>query len=119
MSNPGVNGIPSQSDRIEAGLNRVAARFPDMPVPEFLLSRMIIFVGRDLAAIHDALLHPHGLSEPDFRLLMILFSQDSGSAFPSELCARTAQSPAIIATMRNNRAIEILHPGASRQVISQ
>jgi MarR family transcriptional repressor of emrRAB len=96
MSNPEHDSLPSQVDRIEAGLKRVATRFPDLPVPEFLLSRLIVFLGRDLAAIHDQLLHPRGLSESDFRVLMALFSQDDGSAFPSELCARMAQSPANI-----------------------
>lgn len=96
MSVPSDTPGASQIDRIEAGLKRVAARFPDFPVPEFLLSRLIVMLGRDLAATHDRLLHPHGLSEPDFKVLMVLFSQDTGSAFPSELCARLAQSPANI-----------------------
>lgn len=94
--NSAEDPIPTQIDRIESGLKRVAAQFPDFPVPEFLLSRLVVMLGRDLAAIHDRLLHPQGLSEPDFKVLMVLFSQDTGSAFPSELCARIAQSPANI-----------------------
>jgi MarR family transcriptional repressor of emrRAB len=96
MSPVEPNTASSPIDRIEAGIKRVATRFPDLPVPEFLLSRLIVMLGRDLAAIHDRLLHPQGLSEADFKILMILFSQDDGSAFPSELCARIAQSPANI-----------------------
>ena len=96
MSHPDTTTEPSLIDRIEAGMKLVATRFPDMPIPEFLLSRLVIFLGRDLAGIHDELLHPRGLSEPDFRVLMVLFSQDTGSAFPSELCSRMAQSPANI-----------------------
>ena len=93
LENP---SLPTQIDRIEAGMKRVALRFPDMPVPEVLLSRLIVNLGRELSVIHDQVLHPRGLSEPDFRVLMVLFSQDDGSAFPSELCARMGQSPANI-----------------------
>jgi MarR family transcriptional regulator, negative regulator of the multidrug operon emrRAB len=96
MNCPKDNTVPSQIDRIESGLKRVAAHFPDFPVAQFLLSRLIVMLGRDLAAVHDRLLHPQGLSEPDFKVLMVLFSQENGSAYPSELCARLAQSPANI-----------------------
>jgi len=96
MSDAKDVAMSSQIDRIEAGLKRVATHFPHFPVPEFLLSRLIVMLGRDLAAVHDQLLHPQGLSEPDFKVLMVLFSQNNGSAFPSELCAGIAQSPANI-----------------------
>ena len=97
--------VPSpQIDFIEAGVRRVGQRFPDMPVPEYFLTRLIVLLGRDLAAIHDRVLHPKGLSESDFKILMILFSQDDGSANPSELCARIAQSPANITRISDGLA---------------
>ena len=39
-------------------------------------------------------IRPFGLTEAEFRVLTALFSQPEGAAHPSELCARTSQSPA-------------------------
>jgi DNA-binding MarR family transcriptional regulator len=39
-------------------------------------------------------IRPEGLAEAEFRVLSMLFSQPGGVAHPSDLCARTAQSPA-------------------------
>lgn len=39
-------------------------------------------------------IRPFGLAEVEFRVLTTLFSQPDGTAHPTELCARTLQSPA-------------------------
>ena len=88
--------LKSQIDRVESGLRRVKARLPALPMDEILLSRLIIFLGRDISATYDRLLKPQGLTDADFRVLAALFSQEDSSAFPSDLCAAMAQSPANI-----------------------
>ncbi len=88
--------IKSQIERVESGLQRVKAHLPGLPIDEILLSRLIVFLGRDISASYDRLLRPHGLTEADFRVLAALFSQADGSAFPSDMCAAMAQSPANI-----------------------
>jgi MarR family transcriptional regulator, negative regulator of the multidrug operon emrRAB len=53
-----------------------------------------VLLGREIAAMLEQTLRPHGLNETDFRTLMMLFSQPDGVAHPSDLCAFVAQSPA-------------------------
>jgi MarR family transcriptional repressor of emrRAB len=47
-----------------------------------------------MASMLELEIRPFGLTEPEFRVLMTLFSQPDGCAHPSELCAKTSQSPA-------------------------
>jgi MarR family transcriptional repressor of emrRAB len=79
---------------LEASLTRLSARMPHTPVPKILLSRMLIELGRSLSGLLEQQIRPFGLNEVEFRVLSVLFSQPQGVAHPSDLCARTAQSPA-------------------------
>jgi MarR family transcriptional repressor of emrRAB len=78
---------------IEAGIQRVAARFDEVPVTEAVTFRVLVLLGRELSMLIEQTLRPHGLNDTDFRTLMMLYSLD-GTAFPSDLCACMAQSPA-------------------------
>jgi MarR family transcriptional regulator, negative regulator of the multidrug operon emrRAB len=79
---------------IEAAVARTAGRFSEVPVVETSILRLLTLMGREISALLEQLLRPHGLNETDFRILMCLFSQPDGVAHPSELCAYVAQSPA-------------------------
>ncbi|MGO9513951.1 MAG: MarR family winged helix-turn-helix transcriptional regulator [Steroidobacteraceae bacterium] len=79
---------------MEASLLRLSARMPDTPVAGVTLSRLLLYLGRGMAAMLEQQIRPFGLAEAEFRVLTALFSQPQGVAHPSELCARTSQSPA-------------------------
>src|ERR1700676_2426875 len=84
----------SQFDMLEANLRALSARMPDVPLNEILLCRLLLHMGRDVAATFDQKIRPFGLAEAEFRVLTTLFSQPDGVAHPSDLCVRAAQSPA-------------------------
>jgi MarR family transcriptional regulator, negative regulator of the multidrug operon emrRAB len=79
---------------LEASLGRLSARLPIAPIPQIMLSRMLVELGRGMAGLLEHQIRPFGLAEPEFRVLVALFSQGEGVAHPSDLCARTGQSPA-------------------------
>ncbi len=79
---------------MEAALTRARARLPNVPATEVLIIRAVVLLAREIAALYEDALRPHGLNETDFRTLMILFSQPNHTAHPSELCAHVGQSPA-------------------------
>lgn len=81
-------------ERLEANLARLQHRFPDLPVTGVLLSRLLLHLGRGISTLLDHEIRPFGLAEVEFRVLATLFSQPDGVAHPTELCARTSQSPA-------------------------
>jgi MarR family transcriptional regulator, negative regulator of the multidrug operon emrRAB len=83
-----------QFDMLEASLLRLSARLPDTPVAGVMLSRLMLHLGRGVAGMLEQQIRPFGLAEAEFRVLTALFSQPDGAAHPSELCARTSQSPA-------------------------
>jgi MarR family transcriptional repressor of emrRAB len=83
-----------QFDILEASLQRLSARMPDTPVAGIMLSRLMLNLGRGMAGMLEQQIRPFGLAEAEFRVLTTLFSQPEGVAHPSELCARTSQSPA-------------------------
>jgi len=89
-----MNNTDSQMEMLEANLQRLSARIPDLPITGILLCRLIQHVGRDMAADFEQRLRPFGLAEAEFRVLTTLFSQPDGVAHPSDLCARASQSPA-------------------------
>ena len=82
-----------QFQNLEATLARLQARVPDLPLRSVLLSRLMLHLGRGMAAMLEQEIRPFGLAEVEFRVLATLFSQPDG-AHPTELCARTLQSPA-------------------------
>jgi len=79
---------------LEANLERLGGRFPEMPLAGVLLSRLLLYVGRGMSTLLDQEIRPFGLAEVEFRVLVTLFAQPDGVGHPSELCARTGQSPA-------------------------
>ena len=86
----------AQINQVEAGIVRVAARMPEVSVPEALTFRLATLLGRELTLRMDHWLKPAGLSEIEFRALILLFSQGEDQAHPGDLCATLALSPANI-----------------------
>src|ERR1700679_2586328 len=89
-----MNNSPSQFELMEANLQNLKQRMPDLPVSGILLCRLVLHIGREMAARFEQQMKPFGLAEAEFRVLTTLFSQPDGVAHPSDLCARTSQSPA-------------------------
>ena len=89
-----MNSIPSQFELMEENLQNLKQRMPDLPVAGILLCRLLLHIGREMAAGFEQQIRPFGLAEPEFRVLTTLFSQPDGAAHPSDLCVRASQSPA-------------------------
>jgi MarR family transcriptional repressor of emrRAB len=89
-----MNNPDSSFDKLEANLRALSARVPDLPLSGILLCRLVLQLGREMAADFEQKLRPFGLAEAEFRVLTTLFSQPDGVAHPSDLCARADQSPA-------------------------
>jgi MarR family transcriptional repressor of emrRAB len=89
-----MNSTHPDFGKIEENLERLRRRMPDMPISGVLLSRLLLHLGRGMAAMMEHQIRPSGLAEAEFRVLSTLFSQPDGVAHPSDLCARTSQSPA-------------------------
>jgi MarR family transcriptional repressor of emrRAB len=89
-----MNNTPIQIELMEANLQNLKQRMPDLPVNGILLCRLVLHIGREMAARFEQQMKPFGLAEAEFRVLTTLFSQPEGVAHPSDLCARTSQSPA-------------------------
>jgi MarR family transcriptional regulator, negative regulator of the multidrug operon emrRAB len=85
---------PSQFEMLEASLRRLRARMPETPIARIMLTRLLLNLGRGMAAMLEQQIRPFGLAEAEFRVLTALFSQPEGVAHPGDLCARTSQSPA-------------------------
>jgi MarR family transcriptional repressor of emrRAB len=79
---------------LEANLEGLSARIPDLPITAMLLCRLIQHLGREMTAMLEHKIRPFGLAEAEFRVLTTLFSQPDGVAHPSDLCVRALQSPA-------------------------
>src|SRR5450755_1627722 len=89
-----MNNISTQLELMEGNLQSLKQRMPDLPVSGILLCRLVLHIGREMAARFEQQIKPFGLAEAEFRVLTTLFSQPEGVAHPSDLCARTSQSPA-------------------------
>jgi MarR family transcriptional repressor of emrRAB len=89
-----MNNPDSPFDKLEANLRALSARVPDLPFTGILLCRLVLHLGREMAAGFEQKIRPFGLAEAEFRVLTTLFSQPDGVAHPSDLCARADQSPA-------------------------
>jgi MarR family transcriptional regulator, negative regulator of the multidrug operon emrRAB len=89
-----MNNTSSQFELMEANLQNLGARMPDLPATGILLCRLVQHIGREMAAMFEQQLKPFGLNEAEFRVLTTLFSQPDGVAHPSDLCVRASQSPA-------------------------
>jgi MarR family transcriptional regulator, negative regulator of the multidrug operon emrRAB len=79
---------------LEANLKSLSVRVPEVPVTSILLCRLILNLGRGMAAMFEQHIRPFGLTEAEFRVLTTLYSHANGMAHPGDLCARTSQSPA-------------------------
>lgn len=79
---------------METNLSRLQSRLPDLPVDGIMLNRLVLHLGREIAAALHQHIRPFGLAEPEFRVLTNLFAQPQGMAHPSDLCVGAAQSPA-------------------------
>jgi len=89
-----MNNPDSPFDKLEANLRALSARVPDLPFTGILLCRLVLHLGREMAAGFEQRIRPFGLAEAEFRVLTTLFSQPDGVAHPSDLCVRADQSPA-------------------------
>jgi MarR family transcriptional regulator, negative regulator of the multidrug operon emrRAB len=89
-----MSNTSSQFELMEANLQNLGARMPDLPATGILLCRLVQHIGREMAAMFEQQLKPFGLNEAEFRVLTTLFSQPDGVAHPSDLCVRASQSPA-------------------------
>jgi MarR family transcriptional repressor of emrRAB len=83
-----------QSELVEANLERLRNRMPDLPVSSVMIARLLQNLGRSMAAMLENQIRPFGLNDAEFRVLATLFSQPDGVAHPTDLCACTSQSPA-------------------------
>jgi MarR family transcriptional repressor of emrRAB len=84
----------SQFELMEENLRNLGARIPDAPSTGILMCRLVLHVGREMAAMFEHKMRPFGVTEAEFRVLTTLFSQPDGVAHPSDLCVRASQSPA-------------------------
>lgn len=89
-----MNNTASQFELMEENLQNLKQRMPDLPVSGILLCRLLLHIGREMAAGFEQQIRPYGLAEAEFRVLTTLFSQPDGAAHPSDLCVRASQSPA-------------------------
>jgi MarR family transcriptional repressor of emrRAB len=89
-----MNIADTQLDLLEANLRALSARLPDVPFNEILLCRLLLRLGREMAAALEHRIRPFGLAEAEFRVLTTLFSQPDGVAHPGDLCSSAGQSPA-------------------------
>jgi DNA-binding MarR family transcriptional regulator len=113
----------SQVAQVREAAQQIAERCPNMRVDESMLCRILVIVSRDLVARLDRLIAPEGLSDLEYRLLLMLFAR-GGSASPGELCGQLTQSPANLTRIGDLLAARDLirrspHPvDRRRQVIS-
>lgn len=89
-----ANRLELRAAEIQAAVQRTAARCAEVAVTETVTLRLLVMLGREISALLEQTLRPHGLNDTEFRTLMMLFSQPDGVAHPGELCASAAQSPA-------------------------
>jgi MarR family transcriptional repressor of emrRAB len=87
-----MNNTPSQFELMEANLQSLGTRMPDLPATGLLMCRLLLHVGREMSAMFEQHIRPFGLAEAEFRVLTTLFSQPDGAAHPSDLCIRASQS---------------------------
>lgn len=88
-------------DKMDEGIGHIGLAFPDMPIPQALIARLLLLVGGTLQGELEHSLKPHKLNDSDFLTLMILFSSPDGSSSPSELCEYTSQGPTNMTRIAN------------------
>ena len=58
-----MSSCDSQFDMLEKNLRALGARLPDVPFNEILLSRLLLRLGREMAATLEQRIRPFGLAE--------------------------------------------------------
>ena len=86
---------------MDEGIGRVKEIFPDLPVQEVILTRLLLLVGGTLLSELERNIKPYGLNDSDFRTLMMIYSSPTGSATPSELCEYAQQGPTNMTRIAN------------------
>jgi len=76
---------------LDAGVARASETVPGLPVREVVLLRLLLLTGGSVLEEIERNLKPHGLSDSDFRTLMMIYSAPNGRASPSELCHAAQQ----------------------------
>ncbi len=94
--------IRSQIEEIEAGLIRLQGEIPALPVTQILTTRLLVHLGRELSSLMDQRLRLHGLNEMEFRALIQIYSYRKSAAYPGNLCANLAQSPANVTRLTDS-----------------
>jgi MarR family transcriptional repressor of emrRAB len=89
-----MNNWALEAKELSENLEFLRDRLPDMPINAIMLSRLMVQLGRTMAAVLEQQIKPLGLSEPEFRVLASLFAQAESGAHPTDLCVKTSQSPA-------------------------
>lgn len=89
-----MNTLTLEAEQLNANLQRLQSRIPDLPIHSVMLSRLMVQLGRTMATMLEHQIKPLGLTETEFRVLTTLFAQADGGAHPTDLCAKTSQSPA-------------------------
>jgi MarR family transcriptional regulator, negative regulator of the multidrug operon emrRAB len=89
-----MNNWTLEAEKLSANLELMRERLPDLPIHAVMLSRLMAQLGRTMAVTLEHQIKPLGLSEAEFRVLATLFAQADSGAHPTDLCAKTSQSPA-------------------------
>ena len=89
-----VNNWALEAERLNANLELMRERMPDLPMHAVMLSRLMVQLGRAMTAMLEQQIKPLGLTEAEFRVLATLFAQADAGAHPTDLCGKTSQSPA-------------------------
>ena len=82
-----TNGIA----HMDAGIHRAGETVPGLPVREAILLRLVLMTGHAVLEEIERILRPHGLSDSDFRTLMMIYTAPGGRASPGELCEAAQQ----------------------------
>jgi MarR family transcriptional repressor of emrRAB len=76
---------------LDAGIARASETVPGLPVREVVLLRLLLMTGSSVLEEIERNLKPYGMSDSDFRTLMMIYSAPNGRASPSELCDAAQQ----------------------------
>jgi MarR family transcriptional repressor of emrRAB len=88
-------------DRMNAGIRHASESVPGLPVQEAVLLRMLLMTGNAVVEELERILKPHGLSDSDFRTLMMIYTAPGGRTSPTELCGYAQQSPTNMTRITN------------------
>ena len=74
-------------DKLETSLRALSARMPDLPLTEVMLCRLMLHIGREMAAMLEQQIRPFGLTEAEFRVLTTCSLSPTASHIRA-ICAR-------------------------------